>query len=70
MVTFVFWILDMPTHLIFGREIKGKVELRPGHLARECRGGTAAELGGLKHPCFFFWDNHQKRRLKYEKMVV
>ena len=35
MVTFIFWILDMPTHLIFGREIKGKVELRPGHLARE-----------------------------------
>lgn len=33
MVTFIFWILDMPTHLIFGREIKGKVELRPGHLA-------------------------------------
>ena len=34
-VTFAFWILDLPTHLIFGREIKGKVELRPYHLARE-----------------------------------
>ena len=60
----------MPTHLIFGREIKGKVELRPGHLARECRGGTAAELGGVEAPMFFFWDNHRKRRLKCENMVV
>lgn len=34
-VTFGFWILDMPTHLIFGREINGKVELRPWKLARE-----------------------------------
>lgn len=34
-VTFTFWILDMPTHLIFGREIKGKVELRPAMLVRD-----------------------------------
>ena len=45
----------MPTHLIFGREIKGKVELRPGHLARECPGGTAAELTfwGVEAPMVF-----------------
>lgn len=34
-VTLGFWILDMPTNLIFGREIKGKVELRPFQLAKE-----------------------------------
>ena len=34
-VTLAFWILDVPSNLIFGREIKGKVELRPVQLAKE-----------------------------------
>ena len=34
-VTFAFWICDMPSHVIFGREIDGKVELRPVALFKQ-----------------------------------
>mmetsp|Transcript_29091 Transcript_29091/g.67469 ORF Transcript_29091/g.67469 Transcript_29091/m.67469 type:complete len:721 (+) Transcript_29091:36-2198(+) len=33
-VTLTYWILDVPTNIIFGREIKGKLELRPTVLLR------------------------------------
>ena len=33
-VSLTYWALDMPTNLIFGREIKGKLEMRPSVLLR------------------------------------
>ena len=33
-VSLTYWILDMPTNVVFGREIKGKLELRPSVLVR------------------------------------
>ena len=33
-VSLTYWILDIPTNLVFGREIKGKLEMRPSVLLR------------------------------------
>lgn len=33
-VSLSYWLLDMPTNLIFGREIKGKLEMRPSVLLK------------------------------------
>ena len=33
-VSFSFWLVDMPLHLLFGLEIRGQVELRPSKLAK------------------------------------